>query len=71
MSYVPQKSWSLSGSIQKNIEIFTNGDDENNADSISKVNESILYSNMNKDLESFSKGISTEIGDNGVNLSGG
>ena len=65
MSYVPQKSWCVSGTIQKNIELFNPTKDEKRLDS------SVIGSSMQKDLEQLNKKVLTEIGNNGINLSGG
>lgn len=64
MAYVSQKAWIMSKSIKENI-LFEKDYDEQ------RYNDSIKYSCMTDDLKIFNKGGETQLGDKGINLSGG
>ena len=64
IAFVPQKSWIMSGTLKENI-CFTLDED------MEKIEEVIKYASMEKDMELFTKGVDTIIGEKGVNLSGG
>lgn len=63
-AYVPQSAWIQSGNIEENI-LFGNPMDK-------PKYKSVLHAcSLKKDLELFSHGDQTIIGDRGINLSGG
>ncbi|KAJ3254040.1 Multidrug resistance-associated protein 9 [Boothiomyces macroporosus] len=64
ISYCSQEPWILTGSIEKNI-IFNNQFDQEKLDRV------IAQCGMEEDLKLLPNGIHTEIGESGVNLSGG
>ena len=64
MSYLTQQPWILNNTVKENI-IF--GKDLN----LSKYQEAIHYSCLQSDLDILPKQDETEIGEKGVNLSGG
>jgi ABC-type bacteriocin/lantibiotic exporter with double-glycine peptidase domain len=64
MSYVSQKAWISSKNIRDNI-VFEREFDEQ------RYNDSIKYSCMEEDLKILENGDLTQLGDKGVNLSGG
>jgi ABC-type multidrug transport system fused ATPase/permease subunit len=64
VAYCAQQPWILTETIRGNI-FFNNAVDEIKLDNIIKV------CSLKKDLQQFSKGAWTEIGEKGVNLSGG
>ncbi|KAJ2995238.1 Canalicular multispecific organic anion transporter 2 [Globomyces sp. JEL0801] len=64
MAYCPQQAWIQTGTIEKNIHFYSDSDE-------SKMKSTIFACGMNSDLKSFSNGLKTEIGESGVNLSGG
>ncbi|XP_078182457.1 multidrug resistance-associated protein 5 [Carex rostrata] len=64
IAYVPQSAWILSGNIETNILFGSPMDRE-------KYNSVLHACSLLKDLELFSHGDQTLIGDRGINLSGG
>lgn len=64
MAYVPQTAWILTGSIEENILFGKPMDRE-------RYNDVIRVCCLEKDLELMENGDQTEIGERGVNLSGG
>ncbi|KAJ3267999.1 hypothetical protein HDV01_003608 [Terramyces sp. JEL0728] len=64
IGYCLQTPWLISGTIKDNIEFYKQADDQ-------KLTEIIGATCLENDLESFPKGIDTQLGDSGVNLSGG
>jgi ABC-type multidrug transport system fused ATPase/permease subunit len=64
IAYVPQSAWILSGNIETNILFGSPMDRE-------KYNSVLHACSLLKDLELFSHGDQTIIGDRGINLSGG
>ena len=64
MAYVSQKAWITSKTIKENI-LFQKPYDEQ------RYNDSIKYSCMEDDLKILTKGADTQLGDKGINLSGG
>lgn len=64
IAYVPQSAWILSGNIQTNILFGSPMDRE-------RYNSVLHACSLLKDLELFSHGDQTLIGDRGINLSGG
>lgn len=64
LTYVAQKPWIVNATIKENI-IFENEYDEH------AYEEALTTSCLKSDLESFIKKDETEIGEKGVNLSGG
>lgn len=65
ISYVPQDGFLFSDTIENNIAF---GSKERNLD---KVKDAARLAVIHKDIETFSKGYDTEIGERGVMLSGG
>ena len=64
IAYASQKPWILSGTVRDNI-VFCNPFNK-------QLFEKVIYlSALEKDLEILPKGVETEIGEKGVNLSGG
>ncbi|KAJ3316885.1 Multidrug resistance-associated protein 1, partial [Boothiomyces sp. JEL0866] len=64
VAYCPQQPWILTGSIEKNI-VFNSLTDEQ---LLTKV---VNACGLGQDLNELQNGLQTEIGENGVNLSGG
>ena len=64
VSFVSQNSWILNDTIEQNILFFKEMDRE-------KYNKIISICQLKQDLQIFQKGDQTEIGEKGVNLSGG
>ncbi|ORY40142.1 P-loop containing nucleoside triphosphate hydrolase protein [Rhizoclosmatium globosum] len=64
IGYCPQEPWIISGTIEENITLL----DNNLVDSCAQA---ISACSLTKDLTSFSAGIYTQIGEKGINLSGG
>ncbi|KAI8898302.1 P-loop containing nucleoside triphosphate hydrolase protein [Globomyces pollinis-pini] len=64
LAYCQQQPWIQSGSLKENI-LFTSLLDQ------SRFNECLTMCSLSEDLYQFSDGINTEIGENGINLSGG
>ncbi len=64
VSHVPQQSWILNATVKKNI-IFGNEFDQR------KYDEALKYSCLQSDLDILINKDETEIGEKGVNLSGG
>ena len=64
MAYCNQQPWILTDTIQGNI-VFNQPFDQEKLDTVLKV------CGLDKDLELFPAGVQTEIGEKGVNLSGG
>jgi ATP-binding cassette subfamily B protein len=65
MSYVPQDGFLFSDSVAANIAFGTDGLD------YGQVQHAAKLAAVHKDIEGFSKGYETEIGERGVTLSGG
>jgi len=63
-SYVAQKAFVMSGTVQDNITMGCAVDD-------SRLNSVIAASSLSRDLEILSDGLQTEIGERGATLSGG
>ncbi|KAJ3316940.1 hypothetical protein HDV06_002536, partial [Boothiomyces sp. JEL0866] len=64
IAFCSQQPWILTGTIEKNI-VFDQEVDEK------KLHSAINVSGLRDDLKLFKDGIKTEIGENGINLSGG
>ncbi|KAJ3271363.1 hypothetical protein HDV01_006868 [Terramyces sp. JEL0728] len=64
IAYCQQIPWILSGSIEKNILFHQPLDNV-------KLNKCVAASGLSQDLKELADGLKTEIGENGVNLSGG
>ncbi|KAJ3252516.1 hypothetical protein HK103_001417 [Boothiomyces macroporosus] len=64
IAFCSQQPWILTGTIEKNI-VFDQEVDEK------KLENAIDVSGLRDDLKLFKDGIKTEIGENGINLSGG
>ncbi|KAJ3323446.1 Multidrug resistance-associated protein 1, partial [Boothiomyces sp. JEL0866] len=64
IAYCTQQPWILTGSIEKNI-VFNSTYDEERLKCV------VNLCGLDRDLTGFANGIYTEIGENGVNLSGG
>ncbi|KAJ3222977.1 Multidrug resistance-associated protein 1 [Chytriomyces hyalinus] len=64
VAYCGQEPWILSGTIEDNITLF-----DNNA--LFEMETAIDACSLGQDLSSFQNGIKTQIGEKGVNLSGG
>ena len=64
VSFVSQNSWILNDTIEQNILFFKSMDKE-------KYNKILSICQLKQDLQIFQKGDQTEIGEKGVNLSGG
>ena len=64
VSFVSQNSWILNDTIEQNILFFKSMDRE-------KYNKILSICQLKQDLQIFQKGDQTEIGEKGVNLSGG
>ncbi|KAJ3207917.1 Multidrug resistance-associated protein 1 [Entophlyctis luteolus] len=64
VAYCPQDPWIISGTVEENITLHNEG-------RIPRVKEAADLCMLGKDLNSFSHGLKTQIGEKGVNLSGG
>ena len=64
IAYVPQESWVFNATLRENILFGLPYDEE-------KYNKAVSVARMTRDLELMPAGDSTEIGEKGVNLSGG
>ncbi|KAJ3268798.1 hypothetical protein HDV01_002284 [Terramyces sp. JEL0728] len=64
IAFCSQQPWILTGTIEKNI-IFDQAVDEK------KLQNAVAVSGLRDDLKLFKDGLKTEIGENGINLSGG
>ena len=64
IAFCSQKPWILSGTVKENITFFQPEDEE-------KLRKVIYYACLEDDLKILGKGVETEIGERGVNLSGG
>ncbi|KAJ3267836.1 hypothetical protein HDV01_003946 [Terramyces sp. JEL0728] len=64
IAYCNQQPWIMTGSLEKNILFNAARDDE-------RLNRVVNMCDLQQDLSSFANGLNTEIGENGVNLSGG
>ncbi|ORY50464.1 P-loop containing nucleoside triphosphate hydrolase protein [Rhizoclosmatium globosum] len=64
VGYCPQDPWIISGSVQDNITLL----DESLNDACS---DAVNACSLAKDLESLANGLGTQIGEKGINLSGG
>ncbi|KAI8895252.1 P-loop containing nucleoside triphosphate hydrolase protein [Globomyces pollinis-pini] len=64
MAYCPQQPWILTASIRDNI-LFGSKNDSDRLDSV------VQTCSLERDVQDMSDGLNTEIGEKGVNLSGG
>ena len=64
VAFCSQKPWIMSGTVKENIMFFLPEDED-------KLKKVIHYASLEDDLKILGKGIDTEIGEKGVNLSGG
>ena len=64
IAFCSQKPWIMSGTVKENIMFFLPFEEE-------KFNKVIYYAGLEEDLKILGKGVETEIGEKGVNLSGG
>jgi ABC-type transport system involved in cytochrome bd biosynthesis fused ATPase/permease subunit len=64
IAYSPQKAWIMSGTVRENIVFGQTLDTQ-------RLNDAIYYACLTDDLQILSKGLDTEIGEKGTNLSGG
>lgn len=64
LAYSSQKPWMISGTLMENI-IFNEPYDEK------RLTDAIHYACLEDDLKLFSNGLETQIGEKGINLSGG
>lgn len=64
LAFSPQKAWIMAGTVKENITFFQPYEKK-------RFDEAITYSCLDDDLKILNKGIETEIGEKGVNLSGG
>ena len=64
IAYSPQKAWIMTGTVKENIVFFQPFDEK-------RLKDAIYYACLEDDLKILNKGIDTEIGEKGVNLSGG
>ncbi|ORY40166.1 P-loop containing nucleoside triphosphate hydrolase protein [Rhizoclosmatium globosum] len=65
LAYCPQEPWILSGTIQDNITLLSP------SVTPSHIDTAIAACALAKDLASFPAGVNTQIGEKGINLSGG
>ncbi|CCW63731.1 unnamed protein product [Phytomonas sp. EM1] len=63
IAYVPQQPWIMNASLRENILFF--------AEETERLAEAIRVSQLKPDIELLDDGLETEIGEKGVNLSGG
>ncbi|EPY19525.1 ABC transporter [Strigomonas culicis] len=64
IAYVPQQSWIMNATLRDNVLFFADLDE-------ARLAEALRVSQMETDLELLNNGLETEIGEKGVNLSGG
>ncbi|KAL7708809.1 ATP-binding cassette protein subfamily C member 1 [Lotmaria passim] len=64
IAYVPQQPWIMNATVRGNILFFAE-------EETGRLNEAIRVSQLQADLELFGAGLETEIGEKGINLSGG
>ncbi|KNC99986.1 uncharacterized protein SPPG_05362 [Spizellomyces punctatus DAOM BR117] len=64
MAYCPQEPWIITGTIKENILFNSNVTDE-------RLSNAFSVCQLNRDLQLLSHGVDTQIGEKGVNLSGG
>ena len=64
IAYAPQKPWIMSGTLKENI-TFNLPEDKK------KLEQAIHYASLQDDLKILDKGLETQIGEKGTNLSGG
>ncbi|KAJ3163564.1 ATP-binding cassette sub- C member 8 [Geranomyces michiganensis] len=64
VAYAPQQPWIQTGSIRQNI-AFKNAHDEE------QLNKAVRVCGLDADVKLFSAGLETELGEHGINLSGG
>ncbi|KAJ3407462.1 Multidrug resistance-associated protein 1 [Chytriomyces hyalinus] len=64
VAYCGQEPWILSGTIEDNITLF-------DSNALSEMEMAVEACSLGPDLSSFQHGIKTQIGEKGVNLSGG
>ncbi|KAJ3184929.1 hypothetical protein HDU85_001622 [Gaertneriomyces sp. JEL0708] len=64
MTYCPQEPWILTGTIKENIVFNSSVADE-------RLSHAISVCQLSRDLQLLSHGVDTQIGEKGVNLSGG
>jgi len=63
-AYVPQTPWIMNTTVRNNVVFFDKDDPE-------KLSSAIRSCQLGPDIDSFAGGLETEIGEKGVNLSGG
>ena len=63
IAYGPQKPWTMSDTLKDNI-LFNLPEDE------TRLEQAIHFASLEGDIKILSKGIRTEIGEKGLNLSG-
>ncbi|KAJ3127247.1 Multidrug resistance-associated protein 1 [Physocladia obscura] len=64
LSYCPQDPWIISGTIEQNITLL-------DSSLVGSCAQAIEVCSLTKDLNSFPSGVKTQIGEKGINLSGG
>lgn len=64
IAYAAQKAWIMTGTVKENITFFEPYDQK-------RFKDALYYSCLEDDLKILNKGIDTQIGEKGVNLSGG
>jgi len=64
IAYSTQKAWIMSKTLQENITFFSPYNEE-------KLKEAIHYACLENDMKILPKGLMTEIGEKGINISGG
>ncbi|EPY30777.1 multidrug resistance protein E, partial [Angomonas deanei] len=64
MVYVPQLSWIMNATLEDNIAFFNEADE-------ARISETIRVCQLEADVKLLSCGLKTEIGEKGINLSGG
>ena len=64
IAYSPQKPWIMSSTLKQNITFMEEISDE-------KLKDVLHYACLEDDLKMLPKGLDTEIGEKGINISGG
>ncbi|CAD2219123.1 ABC transporter transmembrane region/ABC transporter, putative [Angomonas deanei] len=64
IAYVPQQPWIMNATLKDNILFFSEDDEE-------RLTRALEVSQLKADLDILSNGLKTEIGEKGINLSGG
>lgn len=64
VAYVPQQPWIMNATLRENILFFSDMDE-------ARFRRALRCAQLDCDLELLANGVETEIGENGVNLSGG